>query len=244
MSFKKSDLLYEGKAKKIFKVEGREDLVWVDYKDSLTAFNAQKKSSFEGKGEINKEITDILFSELKKRGVPHHLVENVGLKEVVCLKVEIIPLEVVVRNTLAGSTAKKLGIEEGRKLEKPLVEFYYKDDALGDPFVSDDQALLLEAAGSQEELNQMKEFALKINQVLKDVFNSIGIDLIDFKIELGRTPDGKIILADEITPDTCRLWDQKTGEKLDKDRFRRDLGKIKESYEEVLNRLKQWAKGE
>lgn len=239
MNFKKSDLLYEGKAKKIFQVEDRDDLVWVEYKDSLTAFNAQKKSSFEGKGEINKEITDILFANLKEQGVSHHLVENMGPKEVVCLKVKIIPLEVVVRNTLAGSTAKKLGFKEGQKLEKPLVEFYYKDDSLGDPFVSDDQALLLKAADSQEELSQMKTLALKVNEVLKSRFSEVGIDLIDFKIELGRTLNGEIILADEITPDTCRLWDHKSGEKLDKDRFRRDLGKIKESYEEVLRRLKR-----
>lgn len=242
MSFTKADLLYEGKAKKIYKVHGREDLVWVDYKNSLTAFNAQKKSSFEMKGEINKEITEILFRILENKGIRHHLVESVGPTEIVCLKVNIIPLEVVVRNTLAGSTAKKLGIEEGKKLTRPLVEFYFKDDSLGDPFVSDDQALLMEAAKSQDELNQMKVLALKINDALKAVFDGIGIDLIDFKIELGRTPSGEIILADEITPDTCRLWDKKSGEKLDKDRFRRDLGKIRESYEEVLNRLRIWTK--
>ncbi len=242
MSFEKSDLLYEGKAKKIYQVKDRDDLVWVEYKDSLTAFNAQKKSSFENKGEINQEVTSILFNALEKAQVRHHLVSRVGEKDLVCLKVSIIPLEVVVRNTLAGSTAKKLGIEEGRKLDQPLVEFYFKDDSLGDPFVSDDQALMIKAVGSQKELDEMKSLALKINQRLKEIFHKVGIDLIDFKIELGRTPGGELLLADEITPDTCRLWDLKTGEKLDKDRFRRDLGKIKESYEEVLMRLKKWEK--
>lgn len=242
MSYEKAELLYEGKAKKIFKVKGHEDLVWVEYKDSLTAFNAQKKSSFENKGEINQEITAILYGALEKAQIRHHLVSQVGEKDLVCVKVSIIPLEVVVRNTLAGSTAKKLGMEEGRKLDHALVEFYYKEDALGDPFVSDDQALMIKAAKNQDELNEMKALALKVNERLKSVFHEIGIDLIDFKIELGRTSEGELLLADEITPDTCRLWDLKTGEKLDKDRFRRDLGKVKESYEEVLTRLRKWKK--
>lgn len=238
MSFSKGKLLYEGKAKKIFEVLDRDDLVWMEYKDSLTAFNAQKKSSFENKGEINRQITEVIFERLEKDGVKHHLVESKGSEGQVCLKVNIIPLEVVVRNTLAGSTAKKLGIDEGTPLGQPLVEFYYKDDALGDPFVSDDQALLMKASESLAELQSMKGFALKVNRSLLEMFSKVGIDLIDFKIELGKTPQGEIILADEITPDTCRLWDKKTKEKMDKDRFRRDLGKIKESYEEVLNRLR------
>ena len=240
MSFEKGELVYEGKAKKIFKVQGHEDLVWVDYKDSLTAFNAQKKSSFENKGKINKEITEILFEALKKSGVPHHLVASPNEVSLVCKKVKIIPLEVVVRNVLAGSTAKKLGIEEGTPLEKPLVEFYFKDDALADPFVSDDQALAIKAAKDQKELDQLKQRALQVNACLLGLFKEIGLRLIDFKIELGKTAEGEILLADEITPDTCRLWDEKTGEKMDKDRFRRDLGNIRESYEEVLKRLKAW----
>jgi phosphoribosylaminoimidazole-succinocarboxamide synthase len=240
VSFEKGELVYEGKAKKIFKVQGHEDLVWVDYKDSLTAFNAQKKSSFENKGKINKEITEILFEALKKSGVPHHLVASPNEVSLVCKKVKIIPLEVVVRNVLAGSTAKKLGIEEGTPLEKPLVEFYFKDDALADPFVSDDQALAIKAAKDQKELDQLKQRALQVNACLLGLFKEIGLRLIDFKIELGKTAEGEILLADEITPDTCRLWDEKTGEKMDKDRFRRDLGNIRESYEEVLKRLKAW----
>tara|TARA_Y100001935_G_scaffold255049_1_gene266240 strand:+ start:3634 stop:4365 length:732 start_codon:yes stop_codon:yes gene_type:complete len=239
LGFQKGDLQYEGKAKKIYAVLGEPELVWVEYKDSLTAFNAQKKSSFEGKGEINNKITDLLFRSLKQEGIPHHLVEFVSPTEVICQKVKIIPLEVVVRNVLAGSTAKKLGIEEGTPLKKPLVEFYLKNDDLGDPFVSDDQALAIEAARSQEELDELKAMALMVNQGLQKVFDSIGIRLVDFKIELGRNTAGKILLADEISPDTCRLWDKKTGEKMDKDRFRRDLGNIKEFYEEVLNRLEK-----
>lgn len=241
MKFEKGPMTYEGKAKKIFQVVGEPEMVWVEYKDSLTAFNAQKKSSFEGKGEINSQITKILFETLKKSGVPHHLVEFMSPIDVVCKKVKIIPLEVVVRNVLAGSTAKKLGIEEGKPLSKPLVEFYLKDDDLGDPFVSDDQALAIGASSSNEELQELKSLALSVNQCLLQVFSEIGIRLVDFKIELGRDGSGQILLADEISPDTCRLWDLSTGEKLDKDRFRRDLGQVKESYEEVLKRLTQWS---
>jgi len=241
VKFEKGPMTYEGKAKKIFQVVGEPEMVWVEYKDSLTAFNAQKKSSFEGKGEINSQITKILFETLKKSGVPHHLVEFMSPIDVVCKKVKIIPLEVVVRNVLAGSTAKKLGIEEGKPLSKPLVEFYLKDDDLGDPFVSDDQALAIGASSSNEELQELKSLALSVNQCLLQVFSEIGIRLVDFKIELGRDGSGQILLADEISPDTCRLWDLSTGEKLDKDRFRRDLGQVKESYEEVLKRLTQWS---
>lgn len=241
MKFKKGPMTYEGKAKKIFQVVGQPEMVWVEYKDSLTAFNAQKKSSFEGKGEINSQITKILFSALKKSGVPHHLIEFMSPIDVVCHKVKIIPLEVVVRNILAGSTAKKLGIEEGTPLNQPLVEFYLKDDDLGDPFVSDDQALAIQAASSKQELEDLKSLALLVNQCLLQVFSEVGIRLIDFKIELGRDSKGQMLLADEISPDTCRLWDRSSGEKLDKDRFRRDLGKVKESYEEVMNRLTQWS---
>lgn len=241
VKYEKGPMTYEGKAKKIFEVVGEPEMVWVEYKDSLTAFNAQKKSSFEGKGKINSQITKVLFEALKKSGVPHHLVEFMSPIDVVCRKVKIIPLEVVVRNVLAGSTAKKLGIEEGTPLKNPLVEFYLKDDDLGDPFVSDDQALAIGASTSKEELAELKQLALSVNQSLLKVFSEIGIRLIDFKIELGRDAEGKILLADEISPDTCRLWDLASGEKLDKDRFRRDLGKVKESYQEVLNRLTHWS---
>ena len=229
------NLLYEGKAKKIFSTE-TEDTVLVEYKNSLTAFNAQKKGEFEGKGQINRDIASLIFAYLKSNGVQSHWLENVRENCMLVKAVKIIPLEVVVRNTLAGSTAKKLGIAEGKKLKKPLVEFYYKDDALGDPFLSEDQIEVLEIATNLD-IKNLKAQALQINQLLLTLFAEIDIDLIDFKIEFGKTNTGEILLADEITPDCCRLWDKKNQEKLDKDRFRRDLGNIKESYTEVLNRL-------
>lgn len=234
----KGELLYEGKAKKMFAVAGRDDVVWVEYKDSLTAFNAQKKGSFGGKGAINAQITSLLYRKLKSFGVNTHFIEDIGPHEMICSKVTIVPLEVVTRNKLAGSTAKKLGKEEGTPLKAPLVEFYYKDDALGDPFLSDDQALMLNAVGSRAELDELRAAALKINKILQEIFHSAGLELIDFKLEFGRDGRGTLMLADEISPDTCRLWDRKTGEKFDKDRFRRDLGRVEESYQEVLQRLK------
>ena len=240
---KPGEILYEGKAKKIFALPGRTEEVLVEYKDSLTAFNAQKKGEFAGKGALNRDITSLIFKYLGAKGIAHHWVEDVGDHAMVCEKVEIIQVEVVVRNRLAGSTAKKFNFEEGTALEAPLVEFYYKSDALGDPFLSDDQALMLKAARSREELEQLRAIALDVNRHLKVLFAEIGIELIDFKIEVGRNPKGQLKLADEITPDCCRLWDQKTGEKMDKDRFRRDLGKVEESYREVWNRLKiRWEK--
>jgi phosphoribosylaminoimidazole-succinocarboxamide synthase len=237
------EMLYEGKAKKIFSLHGNADWVQVEFKDSLTAFNALKKGSFEKKGEVNREIASLLFRYLRSKEIRSHWIEDVGPLSMIVERVSIIPLEVVIRNTLAGSTAKKLGIEEGRKLKSPLVEFYYKDDALADPFLSDDQALMMELA-SLEELSFLKTEALRINSELKSLFHKIDLDLIDFKIEFGRNSKGEIILADEITPDCCRLWDVKTKEKMDKDRFRRDLGMVKESYEEVLSRLKKQLKVE
>jgi phosphoribosylaminoimidazole-succinocarboxamide synthase len=234
----KGELIYEGKAKKIYSIPGNAHDVWVEYKNSLTAFNALKKGEFEGKGEINREITSLIFQYLKKNGVATHWVSDVSPTEMIVEKVVIIPLEVVVRNFLAGSTAKKLGIEEGKKLQKPLVEFYYKNDALADPFLSDDQALMM-GISSEQELKELKSKALTINGLMKDVFRQAGIELIDFKIEFGKNLKGEIILADEISPDSCRLWDLKTHEKMDKDRFRRDLGSVKENYEEVLKRLKE-----
>ncbi|MGZ5278987.1 MAG: phosphoribosylaminoimidazolesuccinocarboxamide synthase [Pseudobdellovibrionaceae bacterium] len=238
----KSELLYEGKAKKIYSIPGEPNKVRVEYKNSLTAFNALKKGEFEQKGEINREITSLIFQYLKKNGVASHWVSDLGPVEMIVQKVNIIPLEVVVRNILAGSTAKKLGIEEGKKLHKPLVEFYYKDDALADPFLSDDQALMLELA-TEQELKELKSKALRINELMKDLFRQAGIELVDFKIEFGKDLKNEILLADEISPDCCRLWDLKTHEKLDKDRFRRDLGQIKESYQEVLKRLKEVISG-
>ncbi len=234
----KGELLYEGKAKRMYSVPGRDDVIWVEYKDSLTAFNAQKKSSFGGKGAINAQITSLLYRKLKSFGIPTHFIEDVSQNEMICSKVTIIPLEVVTRNRLAGSTAKKLGKEEGTTLKSPLVEFYYKDDALGDPFLSDDQALMMGAAASRAELDELRTSALRINKVLQEIFLNAGLELIDFKLEFGRDGRGTLMLADEISPDTCRLWDRQTGEKMDKDRFRRDLGQVEESYQEVLKRLK------
>lgn len=234
----KGEMLYEGKAKKIYSIPEDQGLVWVEYKNSLTAFNAQKKGSFEGKGRLNCLIASYIFKHLTSKGVSNHLLGNPSDTEMVCKKVEIVPLEVVVRNVLAGSTAKKFGIEEGLELNKPLVEFYYKKDELNDPFISDDQALFLNAVRTQAELDELKQQALKINEILIELFKEIGIRLVDFKIEFGRTEDSKLLLADEISPDSCRLWDLKSGEKLDKDRFRRDLGRVEESYEDVWTRLK------
>lgn len=242
MNLKKGNLLYEGKAKQIFEVQGATDQVWVSYKDSLTAFNALKKGNFEQKGAINREISSLIFRFLEKKGIASHWISDVSPIEMIVKKVEIIPLEVVVRNILAGSTAKKLGIEEGKVLEKPLVEFYLKEDALADPFLSDDQALMLKVA-TENELRELKTKALQINQALQNLWAQAGITLVDFKVEFGKTKAGEIILADEISPDCCRLWDLQTHEKLDKDRFRRDLGNIKESYEQVLNRLKKVIEG-
>ena len=236
---KKSHLLYEGKAKKIYSVVDYQDLVWMEFKDNLTAFNAKKKGAFEGKGIINCQFASFIFSYLKKQSIPNHWLEDIGECEMLCQKVEIIPLEVVVRNRLAGSTAKKFNIKEGTALEKPLVEFYYKDDELSDPFISDEQALMLKTVKDPSHLNILKNTAFNVNRLLQRLFAEAGIELIDFKLEFGLTPMNEILLADEITPDSCRLWDMKTGEKLDKDRFRYDLGHVKESYLKVWNRLNE-----
>jgi len=230
-------MLYEGKAKKIYSTDHEHEL-YIEFKDSLTAFNALKKGSFEDKGAINRDIATLIFKELKKSGIQSHWIRDAGKDAMIVHEVRIIPLEVVVRNVLAGSTAKKLGIEEGKKLKKPLVEFYYKKDELADPFVSDEQVLMLEVA-DENDLAELKKSALKINEILKQIFFKAGIQLIDFKIEYGKNKDGVILLSDEITPDCMRLWDMKTNEKLDKDRFRRDLGNIRESYLEVFRRLKE-----
>ena len=236
-------MLYEGKAKRVFEVHGVSDQVLVEYKDSLTAFNALKKGSFENKGSINRNITSLLFRYLAHKGVKTHWLEDRGDNSMLVTKVTIIPLEVVVRNILAGSTAKKLGIPEGKKLGSPLVEFYYKNDELQDPFLSDDQAFMLGIV-TESDLGELKRQALQINAELRALFLKLGIDLVDFKIEFGKNHNGRILLADEISPDCCRLWDLKSGEKLDKDRFRRDLGNIKESYEDVYSRLQEYLKEE
>ena len=236
-----ADLIYEGKAKKVFKDSKGAETVILEFKDSLTAFNAQKKGSFENKGQVNRKIASLIFKYLSSHSVDSHFVEDIGSIHMRVKKVKIIPLEVVVRNILAGSTAKKLGLIDGTLLSEPLVEFYYKNDALEDPFVSDDQIIMLKVA-AKSDLNNLKTKALQINSLLKKLFSEAGIDLVDFKIEFGFDQKNQILLADEITPDCCRLWDQKTKEKLDKDRFRKDLGLVKESYEDVLARLSRLIK--
>lgn len=230
----KLDMLYEGKAKKVYKTDV-EDVYIVDYKDDATAFNGLKKGTILGKGVVNNKMSNHMMSLLEKEGVPTHLVEELSDRETAVKKVEIVPLEVIVRNVSAGSFAKKLGMEEGIRLKAPTLEFSYKDDALGDPFINDYYAIALDLA-TKEEIERITELALKVNEVLCRYFASVGIDLIDFKIEFGRCK-GEIILADEISPDTCRLWDITTHDKLDKDRFRRDLGKVEDAYQEVFKRL-------
>lgn len=230
----KLEQLYEGKAKKVYKTEDPDVLI-VDYKDDATAFNGEKKGTIVGKGVINNKMSNYVMTLLEKEGVPTHLVEELSDRETAVKKVEIVPLEVIIRNVSAGSFAKRLGIEEGRKLLCPTLEFSYKDDALGDPLINSYYAKALGVA-TQEEIDKITEYAFKVNEVLIKYFLSIGIELIDFKIEFGRF-HGQIILADEISPDTCRLWDIETHEKLDKDRFRRDLGNVENAYQEVFKRL-------
>jgi len=231
---KKLDLLYEGKAKKVYTTE-QEDVLIVDYKDDATAFNGIKKGTIVGKGAINNRMTNFLFKRLESQGVPTHFIEELSDRETAVKKVEIVPLEVIIRNVAAGSFSKKLAIEEGTKLKCPTLEFSYKDDELGDPFINSYYALGLGLA-TQEEIDKITEYAFKVNEVLINYFKSIEIELIDFKIEFGRYK-GQIILADEISPDTCRLWDLNTREKLDKDRFRRDMGNVEDAYNEVFKRL-------
>lgn len=232
-----SQMIYEGKAKRVWSTDHPEKLR-IEFKNSLTAFNALKKGEFEGKGEVNCEITALIYEYLRFHGVPSHMIEKLSNKELLCHKLKMIPLEVVVRNVLAGSTAKKFGLEEGKKLPKPLCELFFKDDALQDPFVNDDQMVILGYA-TRDEVDEVKRLALDVNTHLHRLFDKVGIDLVDFKLEFGKTSDGRVVLGDEITPDSCRLWDRETKEKLDKDRFRRDLGKVEESYREVLGRLKK-----
>ena len=232
---KKLEQLYEGKAKKVFATDV-DGIVIVDYKDDATAINGEKKGTIDGKGVINNRMTNRVFKLMEEEGVPTHLVEELSDRETAVKKVEIVPLEVIVRNVAAGSFSKRMGIEEGRELLCPIIEFSYKDDDLGDPFINDDYALALGLA-TQEEIDTIKGYTRKINEIMKKYFLNAGMKLIDFKIEFGKLPDGTIILADEVSPDTCRLWDVNTNEKLDKDRFRRDLGNVEEAYNEVFNRL-------
>lgn len=226
--------LYEGKAKKVYTTEDKDILV-VSYKDSATAFNGEKKGTITGKGTINNRMSNYFFQILEREGVPTHYIAELNDRETAVKRVEIVPLEVIVRNVAAGSFSKRLGVLEGKKLKEPTIEFSYKNDALGDPLINDSYAKALEIA-TKEEIEKIKEYTFKINEVLKREFIKVGLKLIDFKIEFGRF-HGDIILADEISPDTCRLWDEKTNEKMDKDRFRRDLGGVEEAYQEVYRRI-------
>lgn len=231
---KRLEQLYEGKAKKVFLTDDP-DVVIVSYKDDATAFNGIKKGQIKDKGIVNNICSNHLFRLLESKGIPTHYVEQINERETYVKKVQIVPLEVIVRNIAAGSMSKRLGIAEGTVLKKSVVEFSYKDDALGDPLINDDHALALGAA-TEDELATIKALALKVNDILKEYFAEIGVTLVDFKLEFGRYKGG-IVLADEISPDTCRFWDSKTGEKLDKDRFRRDLDDVDKGYREIKKRM-------
>ena len=237
---KKLEQLYEGKAKKVYTTEDPE-LYIVDYKDDATAFNGQKKGSFEGKGIINNQMANFIFKLLEKDGIKTHLVEEMSPRETLVKKVDIIPLEVIVRNIAAGSFSKRYGVKEGTPFTAPTLEFSFKNDELGDPLINDYQAIALGIV-TRDELDVISDMAFKVNESLKKIFLNIGIKLVDFKIELGKTVDGEIVLADEISPDTCRLWDAETNKKLDKDRFRLDLGEFGDVYREVWGRLTEFYK--
>ncbi len=232
---KKVEQLYEGKAKKVFSTEDP-NLCIVSYKDDATAFNGQKKGTILGKGAINNRLTNYFMKLLEEKGVPTHFVEELSDTDAVVKKVKIVPLEVIIRNISAGSFAARYGVEEGIVFDAPTIEFSYKCDELNDPLMNSYHAIALKLA-TPEEIETIKTMAFKVNDVLREFWKSVGVTLVDFKLEFGRLPDGTIILADEISPDTARLWDSKTGEKLDKDRFRRDLGGVEDAYQEVLRRV-------
>lgn len=231
----KGQLLYEGKAKRLYTTDDT-NILFVEYKDSATAFNGEKKQDIDGKGNLNNQITTRIFEKLREAGIASHFVKRISDNEQLVRKVDIIPIEVVVRNIAAGSLAKRLGYEEGTPLERTIVEFYYKDDELGDPHITTEHIDILGIA-TAEEVDALYKQALAVNDVLQPIFEQVGVQLIDFKLEFGRDVDGNVLLADEISPDTCRLWDAKTKQKLDKDVFRRDLGSLTEVYEIILEKL-------
>ena len=231
----KKEQLYEGKAKKVFVTDDPELLI-VSYKDDATAFNGLKKGTIVGKGVINNRMSNMLMRRLEKTGIPTHFVEELGDRETLVKKVSIVPLEVIVRNIAAGSFSKRYGVEEGFVFETPTIEFSYKNDELGDPLMNGYHAVAMKLATS-EEIETIKRYAFDVNEQLKAFWAECGVTLVDFKLEFGKLSDGTIVLADEISPDTCRLWDSETGEKLDKDRFRRDLGGVEDAYAEVMKRL-------
>jgi len=232
---KKLEQVYEGKAKKVFKTDDPKEFI-IEYKDDATAGNGAKKGTIEGKGVINNKMTVILYKMLMDKGIPTHYISTLSDREQLVKAVKIFPLEVIVRNTAAGSFSKRLGVKEGSTLNEPIFEFCYKNDEYGDPLINDCHVRALGLA-TQSEIDTIRKYTLEINEILKAFFKERGINLIDFKVEFGKTADGEIVLADEISPDTCRFWDSKTNEKLDKDRFRRDLGNIEEAYQEMLSRV-------
>ena len=229
--------LYEGKAKKVFATDQPELLI-VSYKDDATAFNGLKKGSIQGKGVINNHMSNLLMQRLEKAGVPTHFVQELSERDTLVKKVSIVPLEVIIRNISAGSFSKRYGVEEGIVFDEPTIEFSYKNDELGDPLLNEYHALALKLA-TKEEIETIKDYSFRVNEALKEFWRSCGVTLVDFKLEFGRLSDGTIVLADEISPDTCRLWDSETGEKLDKDRFRRDLGGVEDAYREIMGRLEK-----
>lgn len=231
----KREQLYEGKAKKVFQTDDP-NLYIVDYKDDATAFNGEKKGTILGKGVINNRVTNFLMQRLEKEGIPTHFVQEISERETIVKKVSIVPLEVIIRNIAAGSFSKRFGVEEGTPLKTPSLEFSYKDDALGDPLINEYHVLALGIA-TREDMDTITQYAFRVNEALKAFFLTLDIELVDFKLEFGKLSDGTIVLADEISPDTCRLWDVHTHEKLDKDRFRRDLGGEAEAYQEILHRM-------
>lgn len=231
----KREMLYEGKAKKVFATDN-EDLLIVSYKDDATAFNGKKKGTITGKGAINNRVTNFMMQRLEEAGVPTHFVEELNDRDTVVKKVTIVPLEVIIRNISAGSFAKRYGVEEGIPFDEPTIEFSYKNDDLDDPLINEYHVQALKLA-SKEDVATIKELAFKVNEVMKAFFKERKVDLVDFKLEFGKTSDGTIVLADEISPDTCRFWDSDTHEKLDKDRFRRDLGNVEDAYDEMLKRI-------
>ena len=235
LDMEKKEQLYEGKAKKVFATDDA-NLVIVDYKDDATAFNGEKKGTITGKGVINNVMSNHMFQLLEQQGVPTHFVEQLSERETLVKKVSIVPLEVIIRNISAGSFAKRFGVEEGIVFDEPTIEFSYKNDELGDPLMNAYHAIALKAA-TREEIETIKAMAFKVNEVMKQYFDTLNVILVDFKLEFGKTADGKIVLADEISPDTCRLWDKTTKEKLDKDRFRRDQGGVEEAYQEIMKRV-------
>ena len=232
----KDQFLYEGKAKKLYTLKGHKNLLLQEFKDDATAFNALKKGTIANKGVINNNLTSYIFKHLGKHGIKNHFVKKVSDNEMIVKKLKIIPIEVIVRNIAAGSLLKKTNLKEGQVLKEPIVEFYYKDDALGDPLINDSHALVMKLA-NQKELETLRRMARKINKMLKPFFLKRGLKLVDFKLEFGKDSKGKILLGDEITPDTCRLWDKETNQKLDKDVFRFDLGDVNKTYADVKDRI-------